>query len=181
MRSRADTRRLASLAQGGPARVAVLILVLVCPCQVRAQSPTATPPGQPTAEQIARAIEKVRADPNLATERTIKTLRWKGSDTAANTTRMPQWLLRVTEVVGNGAAAAVFLLIAWIYGASALDNYASGARVMNAVQWPSWIPEAIVVLGAFTISLRLLGRTIGHATSLVSGRSVIELPSSVEA
>lgn len=95
--------------------------------------------------------------------------------------RMPQWLLRVTEVVGNGAAAAVFLLIAWIYGASALDNYASGARVMNAVQWPSWIPEAIVVLGAFTISLRLLGRTIGHAASLVSGRSVIELPSSVEA
>ena len=95
--------------------------------------------------------------------------------------RMPQWLRRVTEVVGNGAAAAVFLLIAWIYGASALDNYASGARVMNAVQWPSWIPEAIVVLGAFTISLRLLGRTIGHATSLVSGRSVIELPSSVEA
>lgn len=95
--------------------------------------------------------------------------------------RMPQWLLRLSEVVGNGAAAAVFLLITWIYGASALDNYASGARVMNAVQWPSWIPEAIVVLGAFTISLRLMGRAIGHAVSLFSGRPVIELPSSVEA
>lgn len=95
--------------------------------------------------------------------------------------RMPAWLLRVTEVVGNGAMAAVFLLIAWIYGASALDNYASGARVMNAVQWPSWIPEAIVVLGAFTISLRLVGRAIGHAVSLITRRPVIELPSSVEA
>lgn len=95
--------------------------------------------------------------------------------------RMPQWLLRISEVVGNGAAAAVFLLIAWIYGAAALDNYASGARVMNAVQWPSWVPQAFVVLGAFTISLRLLGRAIGHALSLVGGRAVIDLPASVEA
>lgn len=95
--------------------------------------------------------------------------------------RMPPRLLRVVEVFGNAAAAAIFLLIAWIYGASALDNFASGARVMNAVQWPSWIPEAIVVVGAFTISLRLIGRAIGHAVSLLSGRSVIDLPSSVEA
>lgn len=95
-------------------------------------------------------------------------------------TRMPQWLLRTSEVVGSSAAAAVFFLITWIYGLSAFDNFVSGARVMNAVQWPSWIPEAIVVLGAFTISLRLAGRAIGHAASLICGRSVIELPSLVE-
>jgi hypothetical protein len=70
----------------------VLLLLLVGPSQGRAQSSTPSA-GQPTPEQIARAIEKVKADPDLATERTIKTLRWKGSDTAATATRMPRWLL----------------------------------------------------------------------------------------
>lgn len=32
-----------------------------------------------TSEDIARAIEKTKADPNLATERTVKTMRWKDS------------------------------------------------------------------------------------------------------
>lgn len=70
---------------------AVLLLLLVCPARARAQSATAS--DQPTTEQITRAIEKVKADPNLATERTIKTLRWKGADTAANNTRLSRWLL----------------------------------------------------------------------------------------
>jgi len=94
--------------------------------------------------------------------------------------RLPPWLLRVSETVGNGAAAVIFLLTAWIYGVLALDNFASGARVMNSVQWPSWIPDATVVLGASTISLRLLGRAVGHAMSLLSGRSIIELPTTTQ-
>jgi hypothetical protein len=73
--------------------VVLLCLLLVAAADVRGQSSTATPSDQPTAEQIARAIEKVKADPNLATERTIKTLRWKGTDTAANATGMPRWVL----------------------------------------------------------------------------------------
>lgn len=82
MRSRADV---------SAACVVLLFLLLVCPVQARAQSATAS--DQATAEQIARAIEKVKADPNLATERTIKTLRWKGADTVANPSRVPRWLL----------------------------------------------------------------------------------------
>jgi hypothetical protein len=40
---------------------------------------------------IARAIETVKADPNLTTDRTIKTLRWKDSTTARRS-GMPAWL-----------------------------------------------------------------------------------------
>jgi len=104
VRLRADALRLAALAQGRPVRlvslaqgrlagVVLLCLLFVGAADVRAQSSTATPPDQPTADQIVRAIEKVKADPNLATERTIKTLRWKGTDTGANAARMPRWLL----------------------------------------------------------------------------------------
>jgi Domain of unknown function (DUF4129) len=40
---------------------------------------------------IDRAIESVKADPNLATERTIKTLRWKGS-MQHGPMKLPGWL-----------------------------------------------------------------------------------------
>jgi uncharacterized protein DUF4129 len=93
VRLRADALRLAALAHGRLASVVLLCLLFVAAADVRAQSSTATPSDQPTAEQIARAIEKVKADPNLATERTIKTLRWKGTDTAANAAGMPRWVL----------------------------------------------------------------------------------------
>jgi hypothetical protein len=36
-------------------------------------------PATPTRADVARAIERVSADPNLATERTIRTLRWRTS------------------------------------------------------------------------------------------------------
>jgi hypothetical protein len=45
-------------------------------------------PGQ---AEIARAIDAVKADPNLATERTIKMLRWRVS-TEAKPPGMPAWL-----------------------------------------------------------------------------------------
>ncbi len=95
--------------------------------------------------------------------------------------RMPVWLQRLAEIIGNAGTAAVFLLIAWIYSASAWDKYVSDAQVMSVAQWPAWIPDAIVVLGAVTISLRLIGRAVGHAVSLATGRAWIELPASVEA
>lgn len=42
--------------------------------------------------EIARAIETVKADPNLATERTIKTLRWTGA-TGTKKRSSPAWIL----------------------------------------------------------------------------------------
>ena len=45
----------------------------------------------PDRAAIDRAIESVKADPNLATERTIKTLRWKGS-MPKGPVKFPGWL-----------------------------------------------------------------------------------------
>lgn len=45
----------------------------------------------PDRTAIERAIESVKADPNLATERTITTLRWKGSN-AKQPMEFPGWL-----------------------------------------------------------------------------------------
>ena len=78
------------------------------------------------------------------------------------------------------AMAAIFVAIAWIFLHSAIDNLRKGAVVMASREWPVWIPEAIVCLGATTIALRLVGRVIGHAGSLVTGRSLIDLPRSTE-
>jgi TRAP-type C4-dicarboxylate transport system permease small subunit len=94
--------------------------------------------------------------------------------------RMPSWLLRIIEVLGNAAMCAVFLVIAWIYLRSSWHDFSSGAVTMGVVEWPAWIPEAIVVVGTVSICLRLVGRTVGHAMSLVCRRSVIDLPASVE-
>jgi hypothetical protein len=48
--------------------------------------------GSPGRAEMASAIETVKADPDLATERTIKTLRWKGS-TRSNRESLPAWLM----------------------------------------------------------------------------------------
>jgi len=43
------------------------------------QDSARAPAGSPDRAEIVRALEVVKADPNLATERTIKTLRWRQS------------------------------------------------------------------------------------------------------
>lgn len=54
-------------------------------------SPSAAPPPQPDAAEIARALETVKADPNLAPLRTMRILRWRNSGTARQAT-IPGWL-----------------------------------------------------------------------------------------
>lgn len=94
--------------------------------------------------------------------------------------RMPSWLARSFEIFGSGAMASVFLLIAQIYARSAWEKFHTDAMVLSSIQWPAWIPDAIVVVGAVSIALRLLGRAIGHAVSLATGQELVEIPASVE-
>ena len=93
---------------------------------------------------------------------------------------MPRWLLRLFEIIGSAAMAGVFMLIVWIYVQSGWEKFHTDAMVLSSIQWPAWVPDAIVTVGALTITLRLLGRTVGHLLSLASGRDLVALPVSVE-
>jgi Domain of unknown function (DUF4129) len=74
--------------------VSTLLLTSTVPTAVAAQPGTQPPAPRAAAPDntaIARALARVKADPNLATSRTIKTLRWKRS-AAATTSGTPAWL-----------------------------------------------------------------------------------------
>lgn len=93
---------------------------------------------------------------------------------------IPVRLQRLVQVFASAAMAAIFAWIVWIFAQSALADLRSGAVVMGAIEWPTWVPEFIVVVGATAILLRLLGRVIGHLAALLSGKPVIDLPRSGE-
>jgi Domain of unknown function (DUF4129) len=67
----------------------------------------ATPSGQPqsagidrpTDAEVARALERVKKDPNLATDRTIRMLHWKRSQETTQKSRLPEWVLWLGELV----------------------------------------------------------------------------------
>lgn len=94
--------------------------------------------------------------------------------------RMAPWLVRIIEIVGNSATLVVFLLIAWIFLQQAIHAFRTAAVTMGVVEWPAWIPAALIVVGTLAICLRLAGRVLGHAMSLVAGHPLIELPPTLE-
>ena len=69
-------------------RAALVVLLLFGAGALAAEAQPAT--RGPDDAEVARAIEQVKRDPNLATERTIKMLRWKTSDAPPNP--RPAWL-----------------------------------------------------------------------------------------
>jgi hypothetical protein len=96
-----------------PARLAWCILLLmplvsmpVIEAQQGAARPSAAVPDDAT---ITRALAGVKADPNLATSRTIKTLKWKASD--APESGIPawlQWLMGLFRWFDQGARLVVW-------------------------------------------------------------------------
>ena len=90
----------------------------------------------------------------------------------------PAPLRRLVEIASGALMATIFLWLVWIFGESALSNYRNAAVVMGAREWPTWIPDLIVVIGSAAIALRLVGRVVGHLLSLLTGKPVIGLPRS---
>lgn len=92
--------------------------------------------------------------------------------------RIPAPTRRVIEALASALMATLFVWIVWIFAPSALANFRGNAVVMGALEWPTWIPDAIVVIGATTMAMRLYGRAVAHLASLVTGKSLIGLPPS---
>lgn len=89
--------------------------------------------------------------------------------------RMSRTVARLADGFGAAGAGAVFAIVTWLFVRSASEKFAADAVVMGVVQWPSWIPDAIVAVGSAAIVLRLAGRAVGHVASLATGRDLIPL------
>ena len=96
--------------------VAVVLLIAVAQAGA-AQSSVAQPSGEPAAPdaistaEIAQAVERVKADPNLATERTITTLALKSSDTTPGVPGWLRWLRGLFRWIGASARLLVWAVV----------------------------------------------------------------------
>ena len=118
MRLRAES--LASLALSVAVRLAVSLAVSPADgawaATSAANAGTAAPGAAPigtylTREEIRVAAAKLRADPNLGGEQSLRTLRWKEAN-AANAKPSPGWLTRLFDFLAQSSR-----LLLWIAGA----------------------------------------------------------------
>jgi hypothetical protein len=98
-------------------RLTATLLLLVAPLAVYAatQETRRQNRGPFTQTEITRAISTVKSDPNLATERTIKTLQWNSSpkeSTPSSTT--PWWLAWIANLFGWVNESARYLMWATV-------------------------------------------------------------------
>jgi hypothetical protein len=110
VRSRPD-RRVARL-------VAVLTLTALCAAGRSVRAAAAQPEPVPAtagtieAADVASAIDLVKKDPNLAPERTMKVLRWKGSGSnPPGTSRRMNWIAGLFEWIAQSARVLVWCTV----------------------------------------------------------------------
>jgi hypothetical protein len=84
--------------------------------------------GQP---EITRALDAVKADPNLATERTIKTLHWNGSIAPPKRSRTPEWLIWIAGLFRWFEQSARVL----VWGAAVVMAVALVIYIVRTVRW----------------------------------------------
>jgi hypothetical protein len=90
-------------------------LLLIAPASLFAADASSKPaqsePRAPDQSQIARAIATVKADPNLATERTMRTLRWV-TESRPQPSGVPAYLGWLIQLIGWFAQSARILV--WV-------------------------------------------------------------------
>ena len=90
--------------------IALALIVTAPTAAASGQPPTRAAEDRPTAAEIARALEAVKADPNIATERTIKTLQWRRPDQArSNRFGWMMWLAEFFAWVAQSTRLLVWV------------------------------------------------------------------------
>jgi hypothetical protein len=107
-------------------------------------------PGAPTASEIDAAFAKVKADPNLADERTVRTLNWKESQKERKKSDWMDWF----KWIGN--------LFGWI------------AQFSRVLVWVI-IAALIGALALFVVRIFMSGRKLGFAAKFVAPTHVQDL------
>jgi Domain of unknown function (DUF4129) len=108
-----------AFAPGRPSKAALvgaLLLAACLPVSAGQREPAAAG-ATPDRVEIAGAIDAVKADPNLATERTIKTLRWKQpSSKPSDTPWRLAWIAGLFAWLGESARVLVWCAAAGLAG-----------------------------------------------------------------
>jgi hypothetical protein len=99
------------------ALVVTLLMVAWLPVSAAQREPAAAA-AAPDRAEIGRAIDAAKADPNLATDRTLKTLRWKrpSSQKLSNTPWWLAWIAGLFAWLGESARVLVWCAAAGLTG-----------------------------------------------------------------
>jgi hypothetical protein len=101
---------------------ATVLLLLVTAAPLWATEPASRagemPQRGPNRAEVARAIKSVEADPNLAPERTIRTLRWvtKSDPVPEGTHTSLEWLVQLMGWFAQSARVVVWVAVALLAG-----------------------------------------------------------------
>jgi hypothetical protein len=151
---------------------AALALAALAPPVVvtlRAQSAPPLIDNRPDSATVKRAVQQVKADPNLATSRRARTLRWRGSEsTGSESATRGSWLLRIAQAFAESTrflfwAAAI---AAALVSAAALVRAArtrQGATVTAIADTPAHVRDLDIRPGS-------LPDDVGAAASVLWSR-----------
>jgi hypothetical protein len=102
------------------AATVLLLLVTAAPLWAAGPAPVAGETMQrgPNRAEVTRAIKSVKADPNLAPERTIRTLRWvtKSDPAPTDTPNSLEWLVQLIGWFAQTARIVVWVAVALLAG-----------------------------------------------------------------
>jgi TRAP-type C4-dicarboxylate transport system permease small subunit len=88
----------------------------------------------------------------------------------------PPAMRHLAELVTYACACVVFALIVYVTFNKALHSFEANEVAPGEVPWPAWLSIGLVPLGAGLLFLRMAFRFVGHALSLATRSSRIELP-----
>jgi hypothetical protein len=101
----------------GITAIAILCVAAPAPPLTAREIDETVTPGWPAIADIDTALAKVKADPNLAADRTVKTLRWRDSTTQRS--GMPPWLSWIAGLfrwMSESARALMWVAVAALIG-----------------------------------------------------------------
>jgi hypothetical protein len=127
-----------------PAAAIVALLTFAAASPAPAQNSGSVVDAAATSEQIRRALDTVKADPNVTAQRTVRTLRWRNTQQARPPARagwlvqLMAWLQQSSRALMWVAAIIVSLLLA-VYLFGALRRRDDGEGVETSVLLPSHV------------------------------------------
>jgi hypothetical protein len=158
---------------------ALALLLLGC-TEVGAQPPS-SPAAAPTQEEVRAAVAKLRDDPNLGGEHTLRSLRWVSSRASPPPPESPAWVVGLFQFLGETASVliwiaggvAVAVAAVWLY--RLLKTRSTKARITQSAMTshvgeldirPTSLPDDI---GAAALALLQAGRSRDALSLLYRG------------